>query len=99
MANKEITWSKTALRQFESAINFIASDSILNSEKVKKEILEKIAQLTSYPEIHSPDKQKIRNDGSYRAFELHRYRIAYRIKEKEVLIFRIRHTSMEPRKY
>jgi plasmid stabilization system protein ParE len=99
MVNKEITWSKTALRQFESAINFIASDSIKDSEKVRERILEKIAQLVSYPEMHSPDKQKNKNDGSYRAFEIYHYRIAYRIKEKEILIFRVRHTSMEPKKY
>jgi plasmid stabilization system protein ParE len=83
MVSKKITWSKTALKQFESAIDFIASDSIQNSGKVKIEILEKIAQLASYPEMHSPDKQKNKNDGSYRAFELHHYRVAYRIKKKK----------------
>jgi len=83
MANRKITWSKSALKQFEAAINYIAEDSIQNAEKVRKEILEKIEKLISYPEIYSPDKYKTDNDGSYRAFELHRYRIAYRVKKKK----------------
>jgi plasmid stabilization system protein ParE len=95
MANRKITWSKSSLKQFEAAINYIAECSIQNAEKVRKEILEKIERLILYSEIYSPDKYKTNNDGSYRAFELHRYRIAYRIKENEILIFRVRHTSRE----
>jgi len=44
--------------------------------KLEKKYLQKIESLTNNPEIHSPDKYKQNNDGSYRAFELHRYRIA-----------------------
>ena len=36
MVNKKITWSKTAINQFESLINYIAEDSIQNAEKVQK---------------------------------------------------------------
>ena len=64
MANRKITWSKSALKQFEAAINYIAEDSIQNAEKVRKEILEKIEKVTLYHEIHSPDKYKTNNDGS-----------------------------------
>jgi plasmid stabilization system protein ParE len=54
MANKKITWSKLALKQFEAAINYIAENSIQNAEKVRREILEKIEKLISHPEIYSP---------------------------------------------
>jgi len=54
MANRKITWSKSALKQFEAAINYIAEDSIQNAEKVRKEILEKIERLIAHPEIYSP---------------------------------------------
>ena len=97
MANRKITWAKTALKQFEAAINYIAEDSIQNAEKVRKEILEKIEKLRVNPEIYTFDKHKASNDGSYRAFELYRYRIAYRIIEMEIRIFRVRHTSREPK--
>jgi plasmid stabilization system protein ParE len=99
MGNRKIVWPKTALKQFEVAINYIAEDSIQNAENVRKEILEKIENIISNPEIYSTDKFKTNNDGSYRAFELHRYRIAYRFTEKEIRILRIRHTSREPKDY
>lgn len=99
MGNRKITWSKIALKQFEAVINYISEDSIQNAEKVRKEILEKIQNITANPEIYYTDKYKKNNDGSYRAFELHRYRIAYRITEKEIRILRIRHTSREPKDY
>ncbi len=99
MAKWKITWSKTALKQFEDAINYIAEVSIQNAEKVRREILEKIENITNNPEINYTDKYKTNNDGNYRAFELHHYRIAYRILEKEIRILRIRHTSREPKHY
>ena len=49
--------------------------------------------------MYAPDKYRINNDGSFRAYELHRYRIAYRLTEKEIIILRVRHTSMEPKQY
>ena len=52
-----------------------------------------------YPEKFPLDKYKINNDGSYRAFEKHRYRVAYRVLETEIKIITIRHTSMEPIEY
>ena len=99
MANSKIVWSITALKQFEAAINYIGEDSIQNAEKVRREILEKIQNITANPEIYYTDKYKTNNDASYRAFELYRYRIAYRFKEKGISIFRIRHTSREPKDY
>lgn len=99
MENKKIRWSQTALKQFESAIRFIANDSLQNAGNVKSEILEKTLKLGLHPEIHSPDKYKINNDGSFRAFEIHHYRIAYRVLENEIRILRIRHTSREPKAY
>ena len=68
MANRKITWAKTALKQFEVAINYIAEDSIQNAEKVRKEILDKIQKIITHPEAYSLDKLKTSNDGSYRAF-------------------------------
>ncbi|HEY2727933.1 MAG TPA: type II toxin-antitoxin system RelE/ParE family toxin [Parafilimonas sp.] len=99
MTNRKISWSKTSVKQFESAINYIGLDSIQNAQKVRNEILKKINNLSLYPEIHSPDKYKTNNDGSYRAFELYRCRIAYHVTEKEIRVLRIRHTSREPKEY
>ncbi|WP_367881809.1 type II toxin-antitoxin system RelE/ParE family toxin [Ferruginibacter sp.] len=74
-------------------------DSYQNAVKIKEEILLSTRKLATHPEMHAPDKYKNNNDGSFRAYELYRYRIAYRITEKEIIIVRVRHTSMEPKNY
>jgi plasmid stabilization system protein ParE len=81
------------------AYKYILKDSYQNAEKVKASILASTRKLTDSPEVHPPDKYRKNNDGSFRAYELLHYRIAYRITEKEIIIVRVRHTSMEPVKY
>ena len=70
-----------------------------NAEKVRKAIIDKADKLSKHPEKHPPDKYQKNNDDTYRAFELHRYRISYRIKSDEIIVLRIRHTKMEPKEY
>ncbi len=80
-------------------LNILEQTLLQNAEKVKQEILLKNSDLTKYPELHNPDKYKISNDGSFRAFELHRYRVSYRYIGNEIRILRIRHTKKNPLKY
>ena len=96
---KTIKQGKAAITGFKSAINYIRKDSPQNAEKVRTDILSKIDNLAQYPEKHPLDKYSITNDGTYRAFEHHHYRIAYRVLDLEVLIISFRHTSMEPLLY
>ncbi len=96
---KGVRWPAKTQRQLEKAYQYILLNSYQNAEKVKADVLASTRKLASNPEIHPPDKYKINNDGSFRAFELHCYRIAYRITETEIIITRIRHTSMEPNQY
>lgn len=92
----KIKFSYAATRNFEAAVRFIHSDSPKNAENFAIDIIKKIEELKSDPARYPPDKFKRDNDGSYRAFELHHYRIAYRILTQEIRIIRLRHTSMEP---
>jgi len=94
-----IKWNRRAIEHFDHAIAYIENDSPKNAEKFKIDILYKIDGLIKHPEKYSPDKYKINNDGSFRAFELHRYRISYRYKKDEIRIIRIRHTKMNPLNY
>lgn len=96
---KEVRWPAKTQRQLEKAYRYILSDSYQNAERVKSDILASTRKLATNAEIHPPDKYKLNNDGSFRAFELHRYRIAYRITGKEIIIIRVRHTRMEPNQY
>ncbi len=99
MKKRRIRWDKQATLSFNEAIRYIREDAPQNADKVKQEILSKINALSENPEMYAPDKYKQNNTGNYRAFELHRYRISYLVKEGEVIIARIRHTSQEPKEY
>ena len=98
-SKRKIRWDKTAVHYFRDAIRYVRKDSPQNADKVKNDILSVINALASTPEIHAPDRYKRNNTGDYRAFELHRLRIAYLTKEDEVIITRLRHTSQEPEGY
>jgi plasmid stabilization system protein ParE len=99
MANRTIGWDKHALKQFNKAILYIAEESIQNAENVRIDILAKIDELLSHPEKYPLDKYKLENDGYYRAFELHRLRVAYFFGTNVIRILRVRHTSREPQEY
>jgi plasmid stabilization system protein ParE len=94
-----IKWNRKALQQFDDAIAYIEAHSPANAEKAKKNILTRIDELLKHPERYNPDKYKIRNDNSYRAFEIHQYRISYRYKHPDVRIIRVRHVKMNPLSY
>jgi plasmid stabilization system protein ParE len=99
MKTRKISWDRQAINYFREAIRYIRKDSPQNADKVKKELLKKIGELSKQPEIHSPDKYKVKNPGNYRAFELHRLRVGYLVKDDEIIIARIRNTSQEPLDY
>ena len=96
---REISWDKEATIYFSKSIGYIRKQSSQNADKVKQEILKKISELSLLPEIHPPDQYKENNDGNYRSFELHGYRISYLVKEQKIIIVRVRHTSQEPLRY
>jgi plasmid stabilization system protein ParE len=71
-------------------------ESLQNAEKLRDEIIDLTIELPKHPEKHPLDKFKKDNDGTWRAFEKHHYRISYRITSKEIRIVRLRHTSKSP---
>ncbi|HWB91027.1 MAG TPA: type II toxin-antitoxin system RelE/ParE family toxin [Puia sp.] len=99
MSKRKISWDKQALDYFRESICYVRQDSPQNADNVKKEVLEKISELSKRPEIHSPDKFKLNNNGNYRAFELHDSRVGYLVKEDEIIIARVRSTNQEPLSY
>ena len=95
MQKSKITWSKTSVKQFAKAKKYIHHQSVQNAEKVRLGIIEKISSLPANPEFYLPDKYKKINDGSYRALEIHHYRISYRILSDEIKIVRFRHVKRQ----
>ncbi len=88
--------SKKSLRE---ALQYIQKDSEQNAEKVKSKILTSIKELLTNPKRYNTDKYKLNNDGSYRAYEIYKYRITYHVSDDEIRIIRIRHTKMNPLEY
>lgn len=94
-----VVWSKLAGRQLEKAYKKIKEDSLQSAEKVRLDILQKAKEVGKNPERYPLDKYRKNNDGSIRAFEKHRYRIAYQVTAKQIRIIRIRSTYRLPLKY
>ncbi len=51
-----LVWNLKAFRQFEDAISYIETDSLLSPEKFETAILKKINELLLQPEKYNPDK-------------------------------------------
>jgi len=92
-------WTPQAVAELKSAFEYISQDSPQNAQKVTTELTALADKLPENPEMFPPDKYKKNNDGSWRAFEKHHYRISYRITKKDIRIVRMRHTSRTPLDY
>jgi len=96
---KKVVWSAQARKQLKELYEYILKDSVVNAEKVADDIVASTYKAARHPEIQPLDKYKKKNNGSYRAYELHRYRITYKVAAKGINIVRIRHTSRQPKMY
>jgi plasmid stabilization system protein ParE len=95
----DVVWTKQAQQHLYQAYKYISQDSVKNAEKVVASITEAVYKAARNPEMYNPDKDKHDNDGSYRAFEKHRYRVSYRFKDNVLRVLRVRHTRMHPLSY
>jgi plasmid stabilization system protein ParE len=95
----EVVWSKRSMQNMHAAYKYISKDSQTNAKKVLKDILKTKEKAIHNPEIYPIDKYKENNDGTYSAFEKHKYRVSYRIKKRVILVLRVRHTKMKVKKY
>ena len=92
-----IVWTKRSMQEIRAAHKYISKDSLQNADKVLADIADAVNKAIGNPEFYAPDKYKMNNDGSYRAFEKHRYRIVYRFTKNIIRVLRVRHTKMEPK--
>jgi plasmid stabilization system protein ParE len=95
----QIVWTKRSQQHLRAAYRYISQDSIPNAAKVIDDIVAAVEKAIANPGFYGPDKYKANNDGSYRAFEKHSYRVVYRYTKNMIRILRVRHTKMEPHMY
>ena len=96
---RKVVWNKRPSSSLNKALKKISEDSYLQAERVEEAIVATLELARQNPERSPPDKFKKENQGSYRAFETHSYRIAYRFTDTQVRVLRIRHVRQEPKPY
>jgi plasmid stabilization system protein ParE len=71
------------------------------AQRITAEIAARARELKANPFVCEEDRFKYNNDGSFRAFEKHTYRVTFEIHEKDkvISIVRVRHAGMEPLEY
>jgi len=58
MAIRKVSWTKTAVKQFNNAINYIPEDFAKQAEKVKQIILNKVNKLSNDNIVNRQDQYK-----------------------------------------
>jgi plasmid stabilization system protein ParE len=96
---RKIIWRKPTLLYLEKVINYIRQDSIKNADIVANAILAAIDKASRFPEHFPPDKYKLNNTGSFRAFEIYSLRISFYADADIIRIVRIRYTKQKPINY
>jgi plasmid stabilization system protein ParE len=98
---KIVIWSRQALKQTEQVHKHILEEtlSLKTADKVINALFDSSEVLENQPELYPLDRFKIKNNGTYRAYEKYHYRITYRVLKDKIRILRVRHTSREPLKH
>ncbi len=95
----KVVMDNLAKAQLREAYTYIKLDSPKNAEKVKAKILALIRELADQPDKYPRDKYRLSNDGSYRAFEIYKYKVSYHVSQVQITVIMVRHTKMEPKSH
>lgn len=99
MVTCQVVWTTRSQQNMRGLYNYIKKDSLQNAEKVREAIVKAVQKAGPNPEFYNPDKHKLNNDGTYRAFEVKSYRVSYRFSKNIIRVLRVRHTGMKPKPY
>lgn len=80
----EIVWTKAAQNQLREIFEYISIDSVQNALLVINDLTHAVGKIAEHPEKHKVDQYKKENEGTYRAFEKHHFRVSYR-KENQIV--------------
>jgi plasmid stabilization system protein ParE len=92
----QVVWSDNSLFQHKDSLEYLKEKSPKSAFKVKSALLKTAKDLSKNSETFAFDRFRKDNDGSFRSFEKYSFRVTYQIKDMQVLILRVRHTSREP---
>lgn len=95
MVELRVFIDRVAKSQLREIYDYIKRDSLQNAERIRDGIIASIRELINNPEQYPSDKYRKNNDGSFRAFEIYKYRITYHISSEQITVIRIRHTKRD----
>jgi len=93
---KKVIWAKRASASLDYYCEIIAEESPSSAKKVRREIVLTAKTLSKNPELYQLDEYYPDNPGNIRRFFRWDYRVVYQVRDKEVLIVNIYHTSRHP---
>ena len=93
---KKVVWTKKASTSLDHYCGVIADESPSSAKKVRREIVLTAKSLSKNPELYQLDEYYPDNPGDIRRFFRWNYRVVYQVREEEVLILNIYHTSRQP---
>jgi plasmid stabilization system protein ParE len=96
---RTIVWSRNVADKYYEILDFLEKKAPEALPIVGNALLDIIDSLTIRCNSHPADRYKKNNDGSYKAAIIYSYRISYQVKNTNINILRIRHTSREPLNY
>ena len=95
----KLIWDDHAFAQLEWYLEQVSNQSKSAPKIIVTRIMNRLKGIQKSPYICAPDRFKYNNNGIYRAFTVYSYRVTYSIKENQINIIRVRHTSEEPLEY
>ena len=95
---KRVKWTKKAKSNLDYYCDEIAKEAPLNAKKVKKKILATAREVSNFPNMYQIEDYYENNQGDIRRFFCWSYRIIYQVREKEIVVLRVVHTSLHPNK-
>ena len=87
-----VRWLRTANRNLDAAIEYIARDDPDAASTVHAHIRARVAELAKHPEIGRPGRVFGTRE---LVIEKYPYLVPYRIRDKEVQVLRVFHTSQK----
>ena len=95
----EISWTQTALKQFEKAVKRSRREfGDLVADNFAAEVINTIRPLKDHPQMGPVEPLLEHKKFEYRFLLVKRYKILYRLTREKIYIIRLFHTSQNPDK-
>ncbi len=98
MADFKVVWSDRSLIDLKSAYNFLSENSTQAATKTVQSILDRVAQLESFPKSGPIEQSLKRQKKEHRYLVEGNHKIVYRLEKRRILIVRVFDARQHPRK-